>query len=249
MREEISFVVTIGVVFLVGLALGSFIEGPEVSFREKTLEENTEPLAPKELSETITKLVAVDDKGNGILTDLSVRAVPGDGKLLVDVDNLLFWVDTQQSIRTAREVAENYLEKNVESVDLTYTIRVEGGNVVGGPSAGAAFTVATIAALENKSLRQDVILTGTMEENGTIGRVGGIIAKGKAAKEGGFGKFLVPEGEKEFVDYRKVENCESIGSLNVCSIDYRAVEVDVEEEIGIEVVEVGSVEDALAYML
>ncbi len=255
MREEISFGITMIVIFLVGLGLGSFMEGPTVVFREmegliqKDATDMREEYALEELSESLTKLVAVDGKGNGVLTDLSVRAVPGEGRVLVDVDNLLFWIDTQQSIQTAKRVAENYLKKRVNNVDLTYTIKVDNGSVVGGPSAGAAFAAATVAVLENKTLKEGVIITGTIEEDGNIGQVGGIIAKGKAAKEGGYEKFLIPEGEKIFTEYKREKDCERFGSIKICNINYRAVEVDVEEEIGMEVLEVKDISEALNYLL
>lgn len=252
MKQEISFGITMIVIFLLGLTFGMFIEEPKVIFEEigeVTQDSPKEQYVLEELSESTMKLVAIDDKGNGVLTDLSVSAVPGKGRVLVDVENLLFWIDTQQSIQTAKKVAETYLKKDVDKVDLTYSIRVDNGSVVGGPSAGAAFAAATVAALENKTLKQGVIITGTIEEDGNIGQVGGIIAKGKAAKEGGYRKFLVPEGEKNFTEYRKEEDCERFGSMRICNIEYKAKEVDVEEEIGMEVVEVKDINEALNYLL
>ncbi|UCG95235.1 MAG: hypothetical protein JSV92_04295 [archaeon] len=251
MRQEITFGITMSVIFLAGLSFGMLVEEPRVIFHEMVspLEDEPADVVIEELSESVTQLVAVDSRGNGVLTDLSVRTVPGAGRVLVDVDNLLFWVDTQQSIQTAKGVAEEYLKTEVKDVDLTYTIRVNGTNVVGGPSAGAAFTAATIAALQNKTLNRDVIITGTVEEDGSIGQVGGIIAKGMAAKEGGYNRFLIPEGEKNLVEYRSEKECESFGSVNICNIEYRAVEIDVEEEIGIDVVEVSDINEAMSYLL
>lgn len=252
MRQEACFGITITVIFILGFALGSFVESPEVFFDGKIRETCVQAPAQLEtetLSESETKLVAVDSKGNGILTDLSVRAVPGDGKLLVDVDNLLFWIDTQQSIQTAKSVAEHYLDRRADNVDLTYTIKVSGTSVVGGPSAGAAFAAATIAALDNKTLRNDVVITGTIEENGTIGPVGGVVAKGMAAKEGGYGLFLVPDGEKNLLEYRKETECETFGRTRICTIKYIPVDVDIAEEIGIEVIEVSDIGEAMEYLL
>ncbi len=246
MREELSFLLTIFVIFLIGFGLGLTFEKPKVFFEEIG---NNEALKIEDSREVATKLVAVDGRGNGILTDLSVKAVPGNGKLLVDVDNLLFWLDTQQSIQKAKKVAENYFKREIDDVDLTYTIKVEEGAVVGGPSAGAAFAVATIAALQNRTLRKDAIITGTIDENGKIGEVGGILAKVRAAKEGGFKYFLVPKGEKTVIEYKREEECETFGLTKICEINYRPVEIDVGKEFGINVIEVENVEEALKYML
>ena len=249
MREEISFGITMVIIFLIGFGLGTFMEKPKVVFEEQ-IEENPVPeLYDSGKSEVHTKLVAVDNEGEGVLTDLYVRAVPGNGRLFVDVDNLLFWMDTQKSIQKAKKVAEKYLGKKANNVDLTYIIKADTASVVGGPSAGAAFAVATIAALENKTLKNYVAVTGTIEEDGTIGEVGGILAKGKAVKEGGFKKFLVPKGEKVYTEYKREKECETLGSLKVCDINYRPVEINVEKEIGIDVIEVENIKDVLEYMM
>ena len=53
------------------------------------------------------KVPAVDQDGNGVATILDVQLLPGNGKTLANIDNILFWTDTQNSIRTARSVAED----------------------------------------------------------------------------------------------------------------------------------------------
>jgi len=95
---------------------------------------------------------------------------------LVNVDNLLFWVDTQYSIRTAKYVAEDIANINASDIDLIYSIETNA-SVIEGQSAGAALTIATIAILENKTLKSDVIITGTINPDGSIGSVGAILAK------------------------------------------------------------------------
>ena len=47
---------------------------------------------------------AVDNEGNGVATMLRVESKPGRGGTLVDVNQLLFWVDTQNSIRIAKRL-------------------------------------------------------------------------------------------------------------------------------------------------
>ncbi len=252
MKEEILFGVTITVVFMMGLGFGLLIEKPKITFEENT---NTienqiaDSYEIKKISESSTKLAAVNRNGEGILTDLMVGAYPGKGRVLVDVENLVFWMDTQQSVQKAKKIAEDYIGKKADKIDLIYTLKLKNGTAVGGTSAGAAFTIATIAALENRTIKNDAIITGTIEEDGKIGRVDGIIAKGKAAKEGGFQKFLVPEGQKKLTEYRKEKECKSIDSINLCNIEYRSVEIDVEKEVGIEVIETKDLKEALTYLL
>ena len=51
--------------------------------------------------------------------------------------------------------------------------------LIGGPSAGAAIAVATVAAIEGKNVSKDAVITGTIEEGGYIGEVGAVFEKPK----------------------------------------------------------------------
>jgi len=252
MKENIVFILIVLVIFSFGFAFGIVFQEPVASEENEECIEEVKNIPFENyniFSEVKTKLVAVDSEGNGVVTNLTVRAVPGNGRVLVDVESLLFWIDTQQSIQTAKEVAENYIGEESKNLDLTYTIGIPNTTLVGGPSAGAAFTIATIAALENKTLRNDTVITGTIEPDGKIGKVGGIIAKGKAVKDSGYKYFLIPKGQGEYIEYKKIQSCEKHGYLKVCSINYEPVEIDVEEELGIDVIEVPTINDAVKYFL
>jgi len=194
------------------------------------------------------KIPAVDSEGNGVVTRLKVEEKPGEGRVLVDINQLLFWIDTQESIRVAQRVAQNYTQLDLSKVDLIYAIEANA-SVIGGPSAGAALTIATIALLENKTLRQDVMITGTIEPDGSIGPVGGIIAKAEAAKEAGIKLFLVPEGQAVQTYFKPVEHCERFGPITYCRTEYKAERINVSEKVGIEVKEVENVGEALDYFL
>ena len=56
---------------------------------------------------------------------------------------------------------------------------------VDGPSAGALFTVAVIAALRGDAVRPDATLTGTINPDGSIGPVDGVVQKFGAAMKAG----------------------------------------------------------------
>src|SRR3989344_6741445 len=99
------------------------------------------------------KLPAVNQEGVGVTTILSVEAMPGNGRVLLDIDDLLFWADTEHSMRKARIVAGNVSGINVDDYDIIYNIDANA-SLIGGESAGAALTIATIAALQNKSLKE-----------------------------------------------------------------------------------------------
>ena len=208
---------------------------------------------PKILNQTVygsakLKVPAVDNEGNGVVTYLTVEARPGKGRVLTDVNNLLFWIDTQYSIRIAQRVAQNITKMNLSNVDLIYAIETEA-EVVEGPSAGAALTIATIAALENKTINESVMITGTINPDGTIGAVGGIIAKGNAAKDVGAKLFLVPYGQGTQKYYKPIQHCEKIGLITWCETTYEVESIDVTKDIGIEVKEVRNIEEALKYFI
>lgn len=191
---------------------------------------------------------AVNDKGEGSLVKIVVEARPGRGRTLVNVDNLLFWIDTQHSIRVAKRVAEQITGIDTSNIDLIYTVE-SNASVVEGPSAGAALTIATIAAVENKTINKNVTITGTINLDGTIGPVGGVLEKAKAAKSHGFKLFLVPLGQGISVYYEPHVTCEKYGMVEFCTTEYKPKKVDIGNETGIKVVEIGSVEEALKYFL
>jgi len=192
------------------------------------------------------KIPAVDSEGEGVNTVLTVEASPGTGRTLTDIDNLLFWADTQHSIRIARRVAENITKKRVDDYDIVYTIEANA-SLIGGPSAGAALVIATIAALEGRELRDDVMITGGINHDGTISPVSAILEKAKAARSAGATLFLVPLLQSRDVVYEESEHCEVFGYSEICTTETRPRKIDVSKEAGIEVREVETVEDAMGY--
>ena len=194
------------------------------------------------------KVPAVDEEGNGVVTWLKVITIPGKGRVLVDINQLLFWVDTQYSIRVAEYVAENVTGINVTNMDFIYSIETNS-SLVEGPSAGAALTVATIAALENKSIDPKTMITGTISPDGTIGPVGGIVEKATAAKDVGATLFIVPTGQSVQTYYLPERECKRVGPLTYCTTTYNEERVDVSKDVGIEVKEVSNIEEAVSYFL
>lgn len=208
--------------------------------------------APENVSNRVEIFVpAVDAEGNGRVTKFTVEAEPGDGKILANIDHLLFFVDTQFSIQTAKDVAADVTGADISKYNLIYDIETEtnGTAAVEGPSAGAALTIATIAAIENKKLDPSVMITGTVNPDGTIGKIGGIPEKAEIARQVGAKVFLVPEGQG-LEDSAEVETvCEDIGRMKICRTNYvpqHSVETD---ESGLIVREVSTIEEARKYFI
>ena len=192
------------------------------------------------------KLPAVDTNKSGVVTTLKITAKPGTGKTLVDIEGLLFWADTQQSIRVARQVAAETLGININNFDLIYSIKAQA-SIIGGPSAGASLAIATIAALQGKKPSDNVMMTGTINHDGTIGPVSEILEKSKAAKQAGATIILVPLSQGKDVVYDTSQHCEKYGDTELCTEETRPRRVDVGQEAGIEVIEVSSIDEARSY--
>lgn len=148
-----------------------------------------------------THIVAVSSTGGGSLGAVNVKVSPGDGSVLLNADPFI-QTDTQVSAKTAMQVAEGFTNHSLANKDLTYGFRING-EYVGGPSAGAAMTLATISAVENRSVPEEVAVTGTIRADGTIGRVGGILEKAEASGRKDLETFYVPEGQSEITYYER----------------------------------------------
>lgn len=189
---------------------------------------------------------AVDEEGNELTTVLTVQIIPGDGRVLASIDKLLFWVDTQNSIRTSSKVASNITDVNLSKYDIIYTIEADATSVEG-PSAGAALAIATIAAIQKRKLDPKVMITGTINHDGTIGPVGQILLKAKAAKGAGAKLLLVPLMQSQEITYETRKYCEQIGSAQICTTENIPKNVNISEEVGIDVKEVKDINEALKY--
>ena len=123
--------------------------------------------------------------------------------------------------------------------------------MIGGPSAGTATTVAIIAALEGKSVRQDVAVTGTIEEGGIIGEVGSVFEKAVAAEKNNMTLFLVPYGQEKVVYYeQQIEKRRRLG-FRFTRVYYTPKEIDLDEYFQgkMDVVEVSTIGEAVSYMI
>ena len=150
--------------------------------------------------------VASTDQGYiGVISTITVT-IQSNGSARVFVDTLpLTQVDMQGSARLAVKVA-SALVKNDENCDVNpsnydyfFVVRTSAP-IIGGPSAGAIMTVATIALLENWEMSNKTIMTGMINPDGSIGPIGGIPQKIDAANSVGATHFLIPEGQGVYTE-------------------------------------------------
>ena len=114
---------------------------------------------------------------------------------------------------------------DTRSVHLPFEIGIDTGEI-GGPSAGLAFTLALNDELTPGNLLggTDVAVTGTIDLNGDVGAIGGLVQKASAVRQAGLHHFLVPASQS---------------AQNLA--DARAVAGD-----GVEIIPVATVDEALA---
>jgi uncharacterized protein len=147
------------------------------------------------LKETTIYMPAVEETDygqSGVMATLTVNVKEGSGHVYVDTWPLAK-IDTQASARIARDVACNSLYIDCSRYDFFYTIRSDA-EIVGGPSGGAAMAIATLASLLDLEINNHVLITGTINPDGSIGPIGGIIEKAQASSEKG-SIFLIPDGQ------------------------------------------------------
>ncbi len=108
-------------------------------------------------------------------------------------------------------------------------------------------TVGIIAALEGWEVRKDVMMTGMINPDGSIGPVGGILEKASAAYSVGSKLFLIPEGQR--IQIIQTTEQKQIGPIT--QITSKAERVDVveyaRERWGLEVKEIKDIYDAVYY--
>ena len=241
--ESKRFLVGGILIFLIGILAGiSFIYVYSVNKAPEQLEE----LENYENSVQST-FVAIDEQGAGVTAKLVTEIREGTGLVLVNINNVLADINTQYSARTAAAIASNYTKISLANLDVIYNLKTEA-TIVGGQSAGTIMAVSTIAALENKTLKQGIIATGSVNPEGEVVNAGGLIAKAQAAHDDNFTLILVPEGlGSNPTTFKRKKICTKTGEKSYCSVQYIGEQISIGKEIGIEVQEVKTVAEAWKY--
>lgn len=211
-------------------------------------------LSAAERLESSIDIVAVLEEGEaGVINTATVEIVSGKGRVLFAF-NPFVETDTQESAEIAAAVAQQFTGKSLADRDVIYAIENTDAKLIGGPSAGAALTVATIAAIEGKEIKENVVMTGTIESNGRIGEIGGVIEKAAAAAEQGKTLFLVPEGQSAITYYEQVLEEQRRGQFVFQRVRYIPKTLDLnefskEQEWNLEIKEISDIGEAVELML
>jgi uncharacterized protein len=116
--------------------------------------------------------------------------------------------------------------------NYNFLVNVNSSTIeVGGPSASGYMTVGMYALITNSSLNPHVVMTGMIMPDGTIGPVGGIPDKIRAAAQLGYSTILIPYGQQNYVT----------SSGQVINL------VNLGKQLGVDVVPVATVYQAIQY--
>jgi uncharacterized protein len=178
----------------------------------------------------------------GVLTNLTVWVTDGTGHVFVDTEPYA-QVDMQGSARLSSIVACDITGTDPEAHDFFYVIYSDSP-VIGGPSAGAAMTVATVAALENWTVDPRVVMTGMINPDGSIGAVGGIIAKLNVSARHGAHTFMIPPGQGNITEIVQViEQDDPLATISDELVTTNVIELGAAQ--GVKVREIDDIRDAV----
>tara|TARA_Y100000310_G_scaffold341639_1_gene441450 strand:+ start:1842 stop:2636 length:795 start_codon:yes stop_codon:yes gene_type:complete len=203
-----------------------------------------------------TKIIAIDENGKGVSANLFTEVRRGRGLVLVNINDVLADVNAQYSARIAKKAAEDFLERNLNDTDIVFNI-ITDATIVGGQSAGSAMAMNIVGLVLNEKLSNNVAITGSISENGTLVAAGEIYEKAKVAKVEGKDILLVPPGSSgNAVEYDKIRRCGKFdlsdlegehNKKSYCDTSFESRRINIGKDIGINVIEVEDVSEAAQY--
>jgi predicted S18 family serine protease len=181
----------------------------------------------------------------GSIMNISVEIGPGKGRVMVQTRPLM-GVVFQSAANTAVAVAGNKTGFDLSKSDVIFSIDA-GDKIseVDGPSAGALMTLLTISAIEKQHINGSMTLTGTINNDGHIGAIGGVVAKASAAKGRGKTMILIPADNKLITPPSAGNAGTGIFTFSQSSQQQVSAKDYIEKNIGINVTYVDTIEDII----
>lgn len=233
--------IVLAILFIaVGIAIG-------ISLTPREVKEAYDILSLQGETRVSMNILAINNKGDGVFSSLTTEVRPGNGLVLLNINDVLADYYSQYSSRVAAQVASDYTNISLKNIDVVYNIKANA-TAIEGSSAGSAMAVSTIAALQNRQLNPKVVITGSINEDGTLGDVGAVRQKGIAAKGAGAEIMLIPKGSlRHEADVKEEKSCGEYNDIKYCEIKYVSQPTDIGKEIGIQIIEVANVREAMSY--
>ena len=185
---------------------------------------------------------------NGTILKITVDIRDGTGLVLANTA-IPEGVDFQDSARIAVQVAHNITGMDLSNKDVIFSITTDNQDLraVDGGSAGGAMTVLLTSAILGKSINGHVLMTGTIQPDGTIGPIGGVLAKAEAAAGYGAKIFLVPSGQGIVEQQHCTQSTQGPFVYQSCSPQEVSLSSIMESKYGMKVIEVGTIDEVLKY--
>ena len=185
----------------------------------------------------------------GTVMKITVEIRDGSGLVLVNTA-IPTGVDFQTSAKTAVMVAQKITNTDLSKKDVIFSISSQNNQelqAVDGGSAGGAMTVLLTSEIMGKPLNDKVLMTGTIQDDGTIGEIGGAAEKADAAGKYGAKIFLVPQGQAIVEIQSCSEKTEGVFTYRTCTSQEQPLSPITEKQYGMKVIEVTNIEQALSY--
>ncbi len=179
----------------------------------------------------------------GVIMTLHLELREGEGRLLINTEPKV-GIDLQTSANTAILVAEELTNQSLKTTDVILTVVADSETeILDGPSAGAAITIALLAAINEKTTDPNILMTGTINPDGSIGKVGGLIEKAMASARFDAKKFLVPFEQSVAIVYKTKETHPAPG-LTIITTQPELIDIEdyiIDEGYEVEIIEVNNI--------
>ncbi len=143
----------------------------------------------------VNGLAVIGNRG-GIVLPIAAESVPASSRNegRVFATGKLGEIATE-AVQNVSAIIKKYVGKNIRDYDIHIQF-LQSYDGVEGDSASVSVAVATLSAIEDVPIRQDVAMTGSLDVRGEVLPVGGITPKVEAAIEAGVKKVIIPEANR-----------------------------------------------------
>lgn len=168
--------------------------------------------------------------GTGGITIIEVMKTPSNTNLSLELTGSQGEV-MKESMRCAKTVAWNLIpdnikkEINLELKDIgSFGLHIhcpDNATPKDGPSAGAAITTAIISRLCNIKVINTIAMTGEIDLNGKIHKIGGLESKLNGAKRAGVKKVYIPQDNEDDLKLilKKIDDESYFKDLEIVKVD------------------------------
>jgi hypothetical protein len=141
--------------------------------------------------------IGISEDNVGEVISVRVTLIGEENWVSVDLSYVSYGENLQRSAKDAAAAVAFLENKNSLGVGVIVRFGSPDRSIrVDGPSAGAAIAIAIYACLHGKQVDNQVLITGTIRPNATIGWVGSVEEKAIAARDWGARLLLVPRGQR-----------------------------------------------------